>query len=332
MCGRTNVSRSTCSAACAGRCDWPTAPANPAARSESHHERRPAASRHAALRIPAVSSQHYPATFLQAARKQLQWDEPAEPAKIVGPIHFVGTRGLGSFLITGDRGHVLLYTGMPGSGEMIGKSIAKLGFKPNDVKIILTGHAHVDHVGGHAWLKKATGAKIAMMREEAELFESGGKQDFHYGGIKDFAFDPAKVDVLFRDEDEIKLGDIAILARHTPGHTKGSTTYIMKVKEGGKTYTVVFPDGTSVNPGYRLAKNPSYKGIADDYRRTFRILEGLKPDIWLAPHNDLYGLDAKLAKAVKSGPAAWVDPEGYKKFVAVKKEMFEAAVDKEKQP
>ena len=270
-----------------------------------------------------------PTLFLQAARLALKWDDPAEPAKLVGPIHFVGTKGLGAFLIAGSEGHVLIYTGMPGSGEMIEKSIAKLGFKPKDVKIILTGHAHVDHVGGHAWLKKATGAKIAMLREEVELFESGGKQDFHYGEFKSFAFDAAKVDTVFRDEDEIKLGDIAIQARHTPGHTKGSTTYIMKVNDGGKAYTVVFPDGTSVNPGYRVVKNPSYKGIADDYRRTFRILEGLKPDIWLGPHNDVYGLEAKLAKAAKDGTAAWVDPEGYRKFVATKKSAFEAAVKRE---
>lgn len=280
----------------------------------------------------AGSSQDDPALFLQSARKQLKWDVPAEPAKIVGPIHFVGTQGLGAFLITGREGHVLLYTGMPGSGELIEKSISKLGFKPKDVKIILTGHAHVDHVGGHAWLKKATGAKIAMLREETELFESGGKLDFHYGEQKDFAFDSAKVDSTFRDEDEIKLGDVTILARHTPGHTKGSTTYVTKVNDGVKSYTVVFPDGTSVNPGYRLVNRPSYKGIADDYRRTFRILEGLKPDIWLAPHNDVYGLDAKLTKAAKTGPAAWVDPEGYRKFVAAKKAMFEAALEKEKKP
>ena len=94
------------------------------------------------------------------------------------------------------------------------------------------------------------------------------------------------MDTVFRDEDEIKLGDITITALLTPGHTKGSTTYVMNVVEDGKTYTVVFPDGTSVNPGYRVARNPSYKGIEDDFRRTFRTLEGLKPDIWLAPHNE----------------------------------------------
>ena len=266
-----------------------------------------------------------PVLALKAARKLMKWDEPADPAKLIGPIHFVGTKGLASFLITGSEGHVLLYSGMPGSGELIEKSITKLGFKPTDVKIILTGHAHIDHVGGHAYLKKVTGAKIAMMREEVELFESGGKLDFQYGEYKEFGFDPEKVDTVFRDEDEIKLGDISLKAHLTPGHTKGSTTYVTTVAVDGKTYTVVFADGTGVNPGYRIAKNPSYKGIADDYRRTFRTLEALKPDIWLAPHNEMYDLDAKLRRAAKKdGIAAWVDPEGYKKWVASQKARFEA--------
>jgi metallo-beta-lactamase class B len=279
---------------------------------------------------PKAAPEDPAALFLNIARKALKWDEPAEPARVLGPIYFVGTRGLGSFLITGSEGHILLFTGMPGSGEMIEKSITKIGFKPTEVKIILTGHAHCDHVGGHAYLKKATGAKIAMMREEVELFESGGKLDFHYGMSKAFEFTPAKVDTVFRDEDEIKLGDIRIKALLTPGHTKGSTTYVTKIAADGKTYTVVFPDGTSVNPGYRVAVNPSYKGIGDDYRRTFRTLEGLKPDIWLNGHTNTFSYDAKQKRAAKDGAAAWVDPEGYKKFVAAAKEKFEAAEKQEK--
>jgi metallo-beta-lactamase class B len=269
---------------------------------------------------------------LQAIRTALKWDEPAEPARILGPIYFVGTKGLGSFLITGTEGHIILYTGMPGSGELIEKSIEKLGFKPKDVKIILTCHAHCDHVGGHALLKKATGAKIAMMREEVELFESGGKLDFQYGDSKAFAFEPCKVDTVFRDEDQITLGDITLRALLTPGHTKGSTTYVMNVVVDGKTYVVVFPDGTTINPGYRVARNPSYKGIEEDYRRTFRTLEKLKPDIWLAPHNEFYGLDAKLQRAAKDGIKAWLDPDGYRKWVATKKEIFEAMVESKHAP
>jgi metallo-beta-lactamase class B len=270
------------------------------------------------------------ALALKTVRTALKWDEPAEPARIVGPIYFVGTKGLGSFLIKGSEGDVVLYTGMPGSGQMIEKSIAKLGFNPKDVKLILTGHAHCDHVSGHTYLKKVTGAKIAMMREDVELFESGGKLDFQYGDYKSFAFEPAKVDTVFRDEDEIKLGDISIRALLTPGHTKGSTTYVMKVVDGGKTYTVVFPDGTTVNPGYSVARNPSYKGIEGDYRRTFRTLEALKPDVWLAPHNEFYGLDAKLARAGKDGVKVWIDPEGYRNWVAAQKKRFETGAENER--
>src|SRR4051812_12232251 len=67
------------------------------------------------------------ALALKTVRMALKWDEPAEPARVVGPIYFVGTKGLGSFLITGSEGHVVVYTGMPGSGEMVEKSIARLG-------------------------------------------------------------------------------------------------------------------------------------------------------------------------------------------------------------
>ncbi|MFO0815077.1 MAG: subclass B3 metallo-beta-lactamase [Gemmatales bacterium] len=265
-----------------------------------------------------------PVLFLKVARTALKWDEPAEPTKIAGPIYFVGTKGLSSFLITGSEGHILVYTGMPGSGKLIEKSIIKLGLKPSDVKILLTGHAHCDHAGGHAYLKKVTGAKIAMMREEVELFESGGKSDFHYGAYPQYAFDPAKVDILLRDWDEIKLGDIAITALLTPGHTQGSTTYLTKVIADGKTYTVVLPDGTSVNPGYRVARNPSYPGIGNDLRRTFHTLEKLKPDIWLNCHTEFFNFETKRKRAEKEGVAAWVDPEGYQKYMAQAKAKFEA--------
>ncbi len=270
-----------------------------------------------------------PPLFLQAARKLLKWDDAAEPAHIVGPIYFVGTKGLSVYLITGPEGHVVINTGMPGSGPLIEASIRQLGFEPKDVKLILAGHAHVDHVGGHAPLQKATGAKIALIREEQKLFESGGKLDFHYGKYKEFLFDPAKVDQVFRDEDEIQLGDIAIQALLTNGHTQGSTTFVMKVADEGKEYSVVFPNGTSVNPGYRVAKNPSYPGIGDDFRRTLRILESLTPDIWLMAHTEAFGYEDKLARSAQEGTKAWVDPDGYRAWVKTQREKFEAAVKRE---
>lgn len=284
----------------------------------------------AAAQIPSLEElANDPARFLDAARKELKWDEPAEPAHLVGPIHFVGTKGLSVFLITTSEGHIVLNTGMPGSGPMIEESIRKLGFKPEEIKLLLTGHAHVDHAGGHAYLQKLSGAKVASIRQEKELLESGGKTDFHYGKIKEFAFEPAKVDQVFSDEETIELGDVAIKPLLTPGHTKGSTTFVMSVVDGGKTYSVAFPNGTSVNPGYRVAKAPSYPGIGDDYRRTFRVLESLQPDIWLMPHNEAYGYDAKLARSKDEGVSAWIDPEGYRKWVTTQRERFDAAVTRE---
>jgi metallo-beta-lactamase class B len=288
------------------------------------------------LAIPAVALAqdraalaNDPAAGLTRLQKTLKWDEPAGPVRIAGPLYFVGTRGLSAWLITTSEGLIVVNTGMPGSGPQIEASIRKLGMDPEDIEILLTCHAHVDHVGGHAYLQKLSGARVAMMAEEAPLMESGGKLDFRYGGIPAFAFEPVKVGQVLHDGDAIALGGVTLTARRTPGHTKGSTTYVMDVVEGGKTYTVVFPDGTSVNPGYRLGKDPSYPGIADDYRRTFRVLESLAPDIWLAPHPEVFDFEHKRARATTEGVAAWVDPDGYRKFVAATRAKFEAALEAE---
>lgn len=272
-----------------------------------------------------------PPFFLETAKKALKWEEPVEPVKIAGPIYYVGTKGLASYLITTPKGHILLYTGMPSSGPMIEASIRKLGFKPEDIKIMLTGHAHIDHVGGHAYLQKLSGAQVVMMEQEKELIESGGKTDFHYGSYSQFLFDPVKVNRVIADGDVVKLGNIELTGRLTPGHTMGSTTWIMKIVVSGRTYKVVFPDGTSINPGYRLVNNPSYSGIADNYRKTFKILASLNPDIWLTSHAEAFNFAGKSMRAVKEGVNAWVDPPGYQIYVANQRKKFEDQVNKEMQ-
>jgi metallo-beta-lactamase class B len=115
----------------------------------------------------------------------------------------------------------------------------------------------------------------------------------------------------------------------TPGHTRGATTWVANIVDSGKAYVVAFPDGAGFNPGYRLVKDPSYPGIADDYRRTHHFLEMLKPDIWLAQHNEYYDLEGKRKRAEAEGVAAWIDPDGYRRFVAGKKRAFEDQVDRE---
>jgi metallo-beta-lactamase class B len=270
-----------------------------------------------------------PPLFLEVARKALKWDEPAEPTKIVGPIYSVGTKGLCVFLIKTTEGLVLINTAMPGSGPMTEAAIRKLGFDPKAVRLLLTGHAHSDHAGAHAYFKKLSGARVAVISEERELLESGGRTDSHYAGYREFDFEPVKADQVFGDGETLKIGDVAITALLTNGHTKGSVTYVTNVVDGGKVHTVVFPNGLSINPGYRVAKDPSYPGIQENYRRTLRTLEILKPDIWLAPHTETYDFEGKLARSATEGVKAWVDPEGYRRWLIAQRENLEATVDRE---
>lgn len=114
------------------------------------------------------------------------------------------------------------------------------------------------------------------------------------------------------------------------GHTRGATTWVTTIEDGGRSYNVVFPCCASVNPLYRFSVRPSYPGIADDYRRTFRMLDSMKPDIWLPAHTQVPGFAEKLARADKNGVQGWVDPDGYRRWLADEKTKFEAAVAKEK--
>lgn len=271
-----------------------------------------------------------PAVFIRVAGDQLAWEKPTEPLHIVGPIYYVGTKGLSSYLITTTAGNILLNTGMPSSGPMIEASIRKLGFKPEDIKIILTGHAHVDHVGGHAYMKKISGAKIVIMAAEKELIESGGKKDFHYGTNKEFWFAPVKVDQIIHTGDSVKLGNITMKAISVAGHTKGTTAWMTTVTDNNKSYKILFADGTGINPGYRLEVKPSYPGISENYKRTFATLESLKADIWLSPHPEQFDFETKRKLAETKGPAAFIDPEGYKKYVENARKKYAQTVEKEK--
>jgi len=267
------------------------------------------------------------ALFLKLARTALKWDVPAEPLKIVGPIYFVGTAGLGCFLFDTSDGLILMNTGMEESGPLIEDSIRKLGFRPENLKLMINGHAHADHAGAFAYLREKYGAPLAVMDADVEQMENGDSKDFKYGS--DLSFPPVKVDRVLSDGEQIAMGDIMLTAYLTPGHTKGSTTWVAHIVADGKAYVVAFPDGAGFNPGYRVLKNPSYPGIAGNYRRTHHFLEMLKPDIWLAQHNEYYDLAGKSERAKTEGVAAWVDPEGYRRFIAGKKRAFEDLADEE---
>ena len=266
-----------------------------------------------------------------AADRANPWTTPVAPFTVVAPIHYVGTQDLAVYLITTPAGHILIDGAVPSMAAEIEKSIAALGFKVEDIKILLTTQAHFDHVGTLAHIQKRSKASVRIMQGDERLIADGGRSDYLFAAQADTRYEPVKVDVVLKDGDTVSLGGVTLTALRTPGHTPGCATYTMSVTDKGRTYAVVFPGSTTVNPGTRLVKNPSYPGIADDYRRTFERLAGLKPDIYLAAHASAFDLERKRARLPAEGVAAFVDPEGYRRLHAQKREAFEALVKAEGQ-
>jgi metallo-beta-lactamase class B len=270
-------------------------------------------------------------TLASAVRAQnADWTEPFPPFRIAGNLYYVGSKGLANYLITTPQGHILINSDLDANVPLIRASIEKLGFKYSDVRILLISHAHWDHNAASATIKKDTGAKYMVMDGDVGVVESGGKTDFQYGNTPSALYPPTKVDRVLHDGDEIKLGDAVLVAHLTPGHTKGCTTWTMKVSEDGKTYNAVIVGSPNVNPGYTLVNNAQYPTIADDYQRMFKVLKSLPCDIFLGAHGSYFDLEAKHARMTKDGPNPFVDPGGYLKFVAQKEQEFRAEVAKQK--
>jgi metallo-beta-lactamase class B len=250
------------------------------------------------------------------------WTEPFPAFHIAGNLYYVGSKGLANYLVTTTQGNILINSDLESNVPMIRASIENLGFKFEDTKILLISHAHWDHDAGSAKIKEMTGAKYMVMDADVPVVESGGKTDFQYGNCPGFLFPPAKVDRVLHDGDEVRLGDTVLVAHLTPGHTKGCTTWTMKVTESGKIYDVVIIGSPNVNPGYKLVHNKNYPQIAEDYERMWGVLKSLPCDIFLGAHGGYFGLEEKYPLMRAGGVNPFIDPTGYKKFVAQKEQDF----------
>jgi metallo-beta-lactamase class B len=271
---------------------------------------------------PANSAQSAAAGANAALPIAPDWSEPFPPHRMIGNIYYVGSRGLASYLITTPAGHILINSNLTTSVPLIRANIEKLGFRFTDVKILLISHGHFDHDGGSAEVKKLTGARYMVMDGDVGVVESGGRSDFQYGGDPRLSYPVSTVDRVLHDGDEVKLGDATLTAHKTAGHTRGCTTWTLKVREADKTYNVVIVGSPNVNPGYKLVNNASYPEIADDYTRGFRVLKSLSCDVFLGAHGIYYGMEAKYAKLNAGGANPYIDPEGYKNYVAEREQAF----------
>ena len=263
------------------------------------------------------------------AQVSRDWTESFPPFRIAGNLYYVGSKGLANFLITTPQGNILINSDLEANVPMIERSIEKLGFQFKDTKILLISHAHWDHDAGSAMIKEITGASYMVMDADVPVVESGGKADFQYGNRREFLYRPTKVDRVLHDGDEVRLGGTVLVAHLTPGHTKGCTTWTVKVTEGDKSYDVVIVGSPNVNPGYQLVHNRAYPQIAEDYERMWRVLKSLPCDIFLGAHGGYFELEEKHALLKEGGANPFVDPGGYRKFVAEKEQEFRAELTRQ---
>jgi metallo-beta-lactamase class B len=242
---------------------------------------------------------------------------------VIGNIYFVGSKGLGIFLVSTPKGHILINAGLEDSVPMIQQSVEKLGFRFRDIKILLISHAHFDHDAGAARIKQLTGAKYMVMDSDVPVVESGGKKDFFYAQTPGMLYPAAKVDRVLHDGDTVSLGDSVMTAHLTPGHTKGCTTWTMQVREGGESYDVVIVGSPNVNEGYKLVNNVAYPQIASDYEKMFAVLRLLHCDVFLGAHGNYYDMESKYAR-MNGDANPFIDPKGYQQYVNEREHAFRA--------
>ncbi len=262
------------------------------------------------------------------------WNKPREPFKLFGNSYYVGTDGLSAILILGDNGLILLDGGLEQSAAVIDANIRKLGFKTEDVKLIVNSHGHYDHAGGIAALQRASGATVAASPAGARALQRGENtpDDPQYGfGRAANAYPPVKNVKIIKDNEVLRVGNLAITAVFMPGHTPGSTTWTWRSCEGKTCYDMVYADSVSaaVAPGFKYTAEPERVNL---FRRSISRLAEMPCDIVVSTHPQATNLDGKLKKRAEmkgAGPDPFVD-HGCKALAANALKGLEARIAEEK--
>jgi len=257
------------------------------------------------------------------AGAQTDWNAPFPPHRVIDNVYYVGTRALASFLVTTPDGHVLINSDFESTVPILQQNVEALGFRFDDIAVVVGSHAHGDHMEGDALVKELTGAAVMAMEQDVSglrAMRPGGKEH--------------PIDRILTDGEQVEIGGEVLTAHRTGGHTEGCTSWGLEVEETGRTYHVLVVCSFGVNPGYVLVDNPDYPGIADDYRRTFARARELPVDVFLASHGSFYGLEPKYERLQQRGPDdpnPFVDRDGYLAHVAAQERTFLARLA-EQQP
>lgn len=216
------------------------------------------------------------------------WWRPAPPQQIAEHTWHIGTAGLSAILVITPEGAVLIDGGVPQAADMLLERMASRGVAPQDLKLILHSHAHADHVGPLAAIRKATGARLVSNAESAVLLARGGTGDIHYGD--DLAYPPVPADRLLQDGESLTLGGIRFTAHFTPGHTPGGISWTWRDRIDGVPRDIVYAESLSA-PGYDLADPIGYPHIVEAFRHSFAMLRALPCDLLITPHPEASGWD-----------------------------------------
>ena len=260
-----------------------------------------------------------------------EWNTPQKPFRVFGNTYWVGTHGLGSVLITSPQGHVLIDGALPESAPAIIASIRALGFRVEDVKLILNTHAHFDHAGGIAELQRATGAEVAASPWSAAVLEHGtsGPSDPQYGVL--LAYAPVQRVRSFADGDTLRVGPLALVGHFTGGHTPGGTTWSWRSCEGQRCLDMVYADSqTPVSAdGFSFTHNTTYPSAIADFEHGFIVLEQLPCDVLLTPHPDASQLWQRVAARDAGRPDALIDRNACRAYAAAARARLKQRVASE---
>lgn len=256
------------------------------------------------------------------------WSRPFEGFQIIGNLYGIGSYDLSVFLLTTDDGHILINTGLEDSTQLIQENMESLGFRLEDIKILLTQQAHWDHTAALAEIKERSGAEMWATVGDARVLEDGGISDPHFGGEE--SFQPIDVDKIIRDGEIIRLGHLELRVHHHPGHTEGSSSYSFVVSENDRNYNVLIANMGTINPGKQLTVDPTYPGVAEDFINTYQKQKAMDVDVWVAAHNSQYNMHEKYRAGQAYDPHTFVDPVGFVRAIEVLEQRYEDYVSAER--
>ncbi len=276
-------------------------------------------------------------SLLAHAESNPSWTTPLAPFRIADNLYYVGSQDLASYLVVTPKGNILINANLSTSPPQIRASVEKLGFRWTDIRILLNSQAHFDHLAGAAEVIRETHAKNMVMDGDVSVVETGAKADFLSPSTNILLYAPVHVDRVLHDEDTVRLGGVILTAHKTAGHTRGCTTWTMRAHLPGEPKDVlrniVIVGGTGFWSEYHFVATPghrvSYPGIAQDFQHTFAVLRALPCDVFLGAHGMYFNMLAKLKSYSQAGPRVFIDPTGYKDYVADAQKTFERELAKQ---